>query len=225
MTDQDAETISWRCMPMGEAALLVEGTPALPLTSRYALALTQALDALALPAVRSVVPAINSVLVIFDPLRLAYTRLDAIVHDLLEQLTPAPAMPSRIVPIPVLYGGEAGPDLEEVAQRLNLTPQEVVAEHCTHVYQVLMIGFAPGFPYIGPLPERLTLPRRETPRPVVPAGAVAIAAGLTGIYPSRLPGGWHLIGRTTLRLFDPFADPPTALAPGDGVRFVAISEE
>ncbi len=103
----------------------------------------------------------------------------------------------------MLYGGEAGPDLVEAAERLGLTPQALVAEHCAHIYRVMMIGFAPGYPYIGPLPDKLVLPRRATPRSAVPAGSVAIAVGLTGIYPTRLPGGWHLIGRTPLALFDP----------------------
>ena len=120
------------------------------------------------------------------------------------------------------YGGEDGPDLDEVAVRLGLAPREVVAIHCEAIHRVLMIGFAPGYPYLGGLPPQLHLPRRATPRKAVPAGSVAIAAGMTGIYPARLPGGWHLIGRTEQRLFDPQAERPCLLEPGDDVRFVAL---
>jgi KipI family sensor histidine kinase inhibitor len=216
--------IIWRYMPMGEAALLAECTPASPLANRYALALAQALDALAVPKLYSAVPALSSLLIRFDPLLFSHTQIEAQVRSLLEGLVPAPATPERIVTVPVIYGGAAGPDLEEAAERLGLAPGALVAEHCAQMYRVMMIGFAPGFPYIGPLPDHLVLPRRATPRSAVPAGSVAIAAGLTGIYPARLPGGWHLIGRTTLRLFDPAASPPSTLAPGDGVRFTPLPE-
>jgi KipI family sensor histidine kinase inhibitor len=109
-----------------------------------------------------------------------------------------------------------------VAATLGLAPAEVVALLVAAPLRVMMIGFAPGYPYLGPLPAALQLPRRATPRQRVPAGSVAIAAGLAGIYPAALPGGWHLVGRTDARLFDPQADPPALLAPGDYVQFVAL---
>ncbi|HEX6290530.1 MAG TPA: 5-oxoprolinase subunit PxpB [Herpetosiphonaceae bacterium] len=217
-------TIRWRVLPLGEAALLVEGQPADLPTNRAVIALARALDAAALDGVEPSVPAINTLLVPFDPLRQSEAALERTIHDLLRQLEAAPDMPARVVSIPVRYGGADGPDLPEIAARVGLTPQEVVALHCAQLYRVLLIGFAPGFPYLGPLPERLQLPRRATPRTSVPPGTVAIAADLSGIYPARLPGGWHLIGWTPLRLFDPAADPPSALEPGDGVRFVPLPD-
>jgi KipI family sensor histidine kinase inhibitor len=219
-----ADAITWRIAPMGEGGLLLEGEPASPLANRYALALAEALAARALPGVEAAVPAVGSLLVTFDPLALPWDELRAEVARLLDAAAPAPELPARVVEIPVRYGGEDGPDLPEVAAALGLSPAEVVALHAGAVHRVMMVGFAPGFPYIGPLPPALELPRRATPRTAVPAGSVAIAAGLTGIYPARLPGGWHLIGRTDLALFDPAAEPPALLRAGDGVRFVPLGE-
>jgi inhibitor of KinA len=221
--------IVWRVLPLGEAALLVQGTlihPAGPalLVNRYTLALAQALDAARLPDVQPAVPAIDSLLLPFDPLRVSRQRLEQQVYELLAGLQPVPEEPARVVRIAVRYGGDDGPDLLDVARHLQLTPQALVAAHCAPVYRVLLIGFAPGFPYLGPLPARLTLPRRATPRPFVPTGSVAIAADVTGIYPARLPGGWHLLGRTSMRLFDAAAEPPARLQPGDGVRFVPLPD-
>jgi KipI family sensor histidine kinase inhibitor len=218
-----SDTITWRVAPLGEGGLLLEGEPASPLANRYALALADALDARGLAGVEAVVPAVGSLLVVFDPLALPWDELRALVTRLLAEVEPAPALPTRVVAIPVRYGGADGPDLPEVAAALGLREAEVVALHAGQVHRVMMVGFAPGFPYIGPLPAALDLPRRATPRVAVPAGSVAIAAGLTGVYPARLPGGWHLIGRTDLALFDPTADPPALLAAGDGVRFVPLA--
>jgi inhibitor of KinA len=129
-----------------------------------------------------------------------------------------------VIEIAVRYGGADGPDLLDVALQLDLTPDQVVALHTGQPYRVVMLGFAPGFPYIGPLPAALMLPRRATPRTAVPAGSVAIAAGMTGVYPQRLPGGWHLIGRTYAVLFDPHRSPPSLLQAGDQVQFVVADD-
>lgn len=221
-SQETGNSIMWRCLPMGEGALLLEADPPTPLANRIVLALAEQLALAELPGVESAVPAIASLLVVFDPLRRAPITLRSHLEALLSNVTPAPARPERVVEVPVRYGGDAGPDLEAVAALLALPPAQVVALHCAEVYRVMMIGFAPGFPYIGPLPAALNLPRRSTPRTAVPAGSVALAAGLTGIYPARLPGGWHVIGRTERRLFDPHATPPALLAAGDGVRFVPL---
>lgn len=211
----------WRFTPMGEAALLAEAEgDEHGAANRAALAAAAALEANPPPGITAVVPAIASLLVCFEPLAVGHAAIEARLRTLLA-VAEGVAGQGRLVEIAARYGGEHGPDLEEVALALGLTPGEVVALHTAAPLRVMMIGFAPGYPYIGPLPPGLHLPRRATPRAAVPAGSLAIAAGLTGIYPARLPGGWHLIGRTELRLFDPTAEPPALLAPGDMVQFVA----
>ncbi len=217
------QTLCWNIHPLGEAALLAEVvTDDHGAANQAALGAAAALTASAPPGLRATVPAIASLLVCFDPLVIAHRAVEAQMRAALAHAEGTPTT-GRRVEIPVTYGGEDGPDLTAAAQRLGLTPGELVALHCAGPYRVLMLGFAPGFPYIGPLPPAMHLPRRATPRSAVPPGTVAIAAGLTGIYPARLPGGWHLLGRTTLRLFDPAAAPPALLAPGDLVQFVAVS--
>jgi KipI family sensor histidine kinase inhibitor len=214
--------MNWRFSHMGDAAIIAEAeTPDHEAANRAALAAAAALEAEGPPWLTAAVPAIGSLLVCFEPLAASYKAVEARLRALLAASERA-AAPRRVVEIAVTYGGDAGPDLEATAGALGLAPAEVVALHTAAPLRVMMIGFAPGYPYIGPLPPALHLPRRATPRQAVPAGSVAIAAGLSGIYPARLPGGWHLIGRTAARLFDPAADPPALLAPGDLVQFVAI---
>lgn len=204
---------------MGEAALLIECMlDDVASANAHALALAEAL-----PAEWHPLPAIRSVLVRFDPLRHTLDEVQARMRGALVEAVPNTHMPGRHVTIPVRYGGEDGPDLEDVARRLSLAPDELIAQHTAQPWRVLMIGFAPGFPYIGPVPAFLNLPRRATPRAAVPAGSVAVAAGMTGIYPSQLPGGWHLIGRTEVPLFDPAREPPALLQPGDRVQFIATT--
>jgi KipI family sensor histidine kinase inhibitor len=176
------------------------------------------------PWLRDVVPAWDSVGMFFDP--------DAIDADaarswLLERDRCVPATTAaapRTIEIPVRYGGEHGVDLDAAATELGLTPAALVERHTAPVYTVAMIGFAPGFPYLDGLDPALALPRLATPRSRVPAGSVGIGGAQTGIYPRESPGGWRLLGRTPLTLFDPAADPPSRLLPGDRVRFVAIDD-
>lgn len=132
---------------------------------------------------------------------------------------------SRIVEIPVVYGGEEGPDLQVVAEMNELTEQEVIEIHTSRTYFVHMLGFAPGFPYLGGLDERIAAPRKATPRARIEAGSVGIAGNQTGVYPFASPGGWQIIGRTDVQLFNPEMDPPTLLQAGDRVQFVAVSKE
>src|SRR5262249_55828790 len=130
---------------------------------------------------------------------------------------------SRTIDIPVCYGGECGPDLEDVARHTGLAPAEVIARHSAVTYLVYFLGFSPGFPYLGGLAPELATPRLSAPRKRVPAGSVAIGGRQTGVYPVESPGGWRIIGRTDLRLFDPNAEPPALLRTGDSVRFVSVN--
>lgn len=174
---------------------------------------------------RDLVPAHASLAVFFDPERIDADDARAwIAAQDADDAPEAPASP-RIVEIPVRYGGAFGEDLDAAAAGLGLTPDTLAARHRAPLYTVAMIGFAPGFPYLSGLDPALALPRLATPRTRVPAGSVGIGGAQTGIYPRERPGGWRLIGRTPLALFDPRRASPSLLAPGDRVRFVAIDDD
>lgn len=207
---------SVRIAPLGDAALLVElGQRVDTALNTRALALAAALDKRR--DVREAVPGYASVAVHYDPEQVTYRGLAAAVRKLMDA-KPAPALPGRLHRIPVTYDG---PDLEATAASLGLTMGEVVRLHTEPTYRCFMIGFAPGWAYLGPLPEALRLPRRRVPRTHVPAGSVAMAGQQTGIYPLPTPGGWHLIGRTSVRMFLAQSDPPSLLRTGDRVKFFA----
>ena len=167
--------------------------------------------------VQALIPGMNNLTLVFDPLRTDPAALEAAARQLWEQ-PPRRRAPGRRVEIPVSYDG---PDLGDVAAHCGLSPDEVVQRHTAAEYVVYFLGFQPGFAYLGGLDETLHTPRRHEPRVSVPAGSVGIGGAQTGIYPLATPGGWQLIGRTSLALFDAQAEPPTLLAPGDRVRFVA----
>ncbi|HEY1142041.1 MAG TPA: 5-oxoprolinase subunit PxpB [Lysobacter sp.] len=174
---------------------------------------------------RDLVPAYASAGVFFDPLLIEVDALKTWLHSILATLpadAPETVAAVRTIEIPVAYGGEAGPDLDSAAAELGMTPVDLAKRHAAGEYTVAMIGFAPGFPYLLGLDPALALPRLATPRTSAPAGSVGIGGTQTGIYPRESPGGWRLIGRTPLALFDPSRDEPALLAPGDRVRFVAM---
>jgi len=205
---------------MGDAALLVE------LGAELDVALNARAHALArhvetLRGVVATTPGYTTLLVEYDPALREYDALRQEVENALHTLAAA-APAARVIEIPTRYGGTDGPDLDFVAWHSRLTAAQVIQLHTRVVYHVFMLGFAPGFPYLGVVDEKIAAPRLETPRARVPMGSVGIAGRQTGIYPRESPGGWRLIGRTDVKLFDPTQEPPTLLRAGDCVRFSPI---
>lgn len=218
--------------PLGDCALLLEvGDQADFSTVKRVRALGEHLSAQGLPGVRDLVPALCSLAVHYDPeswrddknQRSPYEMLVAAIQTTLPDVTRLAVSDGRLFEIQVCYEEQYGEDLLSLAQAQDLTPEQVVEIHSACVYTVYMLGFAPGFAYLGQLDERLVAPRRATPRALVPAGSVAVANQYTGIYPAPLPGGWHIIGRTPLHLFDLSRDQPSLLSAGDRVKFVPVS--
>lgn len=167
------------------------------------------------------VPTFRSLAIYYDPLSTSRDELQRAVEPVLD-LWGNPRTGAKLWRVPVCYEGEFAPDLAEVARLTGLTPREVVALHTGTRFHVYMLGFLPGFPYMGDLPPQLALPRRADPRLRVPAGSISIATSLTAIYPYESPGGWHLIGATPIRMFDPERPRPALFAPGDAVSFESI---
>lgn len=214
-----------RLLPFGDGSVLVELGDAVEVRlARRARFLARAVDALRATHAPfgAPVPGAASVLVPFDPLALTPEEASALLAPLLSDVPadPPPDPAAREIEVPVSYGGDAGPDLATVAAETGRSVGEVVGLHAGSVYEVLFLGFTPGFPYLGEVPDALVVPRLATPRTRVPAGSVGIAGRLTGIYPQESAGGWRILGRTDLRLFDAARDEPAALRPGDRVRFV-----
>ncbi len=211
-----------RFLSVGDRALAVEfGDRIERGLSRAVLRLDRAIRAEPPPGVVETVPTFRSLLVHYDPLAISRARLEGAIADLLGR-DPGDKTGGRLWRVPVCYAGELAPDLAEVALLTGLAAEAVVAMHSSIRYHVYMLGFLPGFPYLGDLPEALGLPRRADPRLRVPAGSISIATSLTAIYPYQSPGGWHLIGATPIRFFEPTRTPPALLAPGDAVRFEPI---
>ena len=215
----------WRIDFLGDSALLLRSADedAMRANARVH-ALADRLRDARVSGVGDIVPGMRDLVVHVDPLR---CNLDALTELIAAPPTETTTALDRettnddvVLEVPVTYGRDAGPDLLDVARTCGLSPDEVCRRHAAVEYRVCFVGFLPGFPYLGPVDTRLRMPRRATPRPKVPPGSVAIAGEYSGIYPWASPGGWHLIGRTDVRLFDPERDPPALLAPGARVRFV-----
>ncbi|MDX1513484.1 MAG: 5-oxoprolinase subunit PxpB [Gammaproteobacteria bacterium] len=212
-------------LPAGDTALVVQfGERVDRKLNERVLRLAESVRAADLEGVRETVPTFRSLLVHYDPLR---TRFDVLCERLRGLIDSESALTvrSRRWSVPVCYESRFAPDLEEVAERTGHSTGEVISLHASVVYHVYMVGFLPGYPYLGDLPEALALPRRENPRVRVPPGSVAIATNLAAIYSLESPGGWHLIGATPVRIFDPDWSPPALFAPGDRVSFVRIDED
>jgi KipI family sensor histidine kinase inhibitor len=212
-----------RFLPAGDAGLVVEfGNAIDPALNAQVRALAHLLAPARVPGILEVVPTYRSLGVEYDPTRLDFSALTAEARALLDRLSTAALPPSRRIELPTLYGGEFGPDLPSVCEHTGLSEAEVIRLHSSTDYPVYMIGFTAGFAYLGGLPERLHTPRLTSPRTRVPKGSVGIGGAQTGAYSAETPGGWRLIGRTPVPLFDPLQDPPTPMLPGDRVRFVPI---
>lgn len=209
-----------RAAPLGDTALtLTLGDTVDPRTGARVRSVARAIRAAAHPAVRDVVPAYCAVSVFYDPLHVDYADLARDLLALASSDATAEDDCGRLIEIPVVYDG---PDLADVARATGLAEGEVVRRHAEATYRVYLLGFAPGFAYLGEVDEALRLPRRASPRTRVPAGSVAIAGAQTAVYPLTTPGGWHLLGRTDVAMWDVARDPPALLAVGDRVRFVAV---
>lgn len=208
--------------PLGDKALLLEIPGAIDeeTLARIRALITQ-LDRARIPGLTDIVPGYTSVAVHYEPLVITHAAMRAAIAAAVEPPCDAVVLDApRTIEIPVTYGGDDGPDLDALAALHAMSATEVVARHSAATYTVHMIGFVPGFPYLGGLDPRLATPRRATPRTLVPAGSVGIGGDQTGVYPIASPGGWHLIGRTPLALFDAARAEPALLRVGDRVRFV-----
>lgn len=221
------QTYAWTeeiLSPLGEAAVIIQcGDQLSDAVQHRVMSVCALLEKSTLPAMIEWVPSYTSVTLFYDPFISSYPQLCKILLQQLNQMKGSVQNKFRTVTIPVCYGGEWGPDLDYVASEHGLTAEDVIAIHTSGDYLVHMIGFAPGFPYLGGLSAQIATPRRATPRLRVEAGTVGIGGKQTGIYPVDTPGGWQCIGRTPLRLFRPEENVPSLLAAGDRVRFKQIT--
>ncbi|RAI94618.1 inhibitor of KinA [Paenibacillus pabuli] len=209
---------------LGETGVMIRcGDTISEAVHRRVMSVCALLEKSQLPGIVEWLPSYSSVTLFYDPLISPYHEVCGMLLHELSKMEEATLDEPRTIIIPVCYGGELGPDLEYVATEHGLTPDEVIAIHTSGDYLVHMVGFAPGFPYLGGLSEKIVTPRRPTPRLRVEAGTVGIGGKQTGVYPVTTPGGWQCIGRTPLALFRPMENPPSLLAAGDRVRFASIS--
>lgn len=206
----------------GDSMVIVEIDPAIdPVVNERAIELGERIARRAVPGVRDIVPGYCTVGVHFDPLRTDLAALEQAIEDegrVVERVETL--LPREIIEIPAAYGGDNGPDLQAVADISGLLPDEVVAIHSSVTYRVYMLGFVPGFTYMGRVDPRIVAPRHRVPRERVEAGSIGIAGKQTGVYPIATPGGWQIVARTTVKMFDPEREPASLLKPGDLVRFV-----
>jgi len=212
-----------RFLLTGDKGLLAEfGATINPEINRKVRQIFLSLEKMPIDGITEIIPTYRSILIFYDPFRTDPERLKKEVLDCENKLGKWEIPPPETVEIPVVYGEDFGPDLEFVAQYNNLTPEEVIWIHTSGTYLIYMIGFTPGFPFLGGLSEKIFTPRLENPRQLVPAGSVGIANNQTGIYPIDSPGGWRLIGKTPIKLYNPTSSSPILLKAGNYLKFTRI---
>ena len=210
-----------RIVPLGDSSLLVQLGDEIDLTVNQRVhALARLIEASSIQGIIETVPAYATLLVHYDPLILSFTQIKNHLRARIAQTEETISRKPRRVEVPVRYGGTYGPDLEFVALHCGLHVEDVIRIHTERTYTIFMMGFTPGFPYMGKLDDAIITPRLEAPRTRVPAGTVAIAGSQTGIYSIDSPGGWQLIGWTPLNLFEPESETPFLFSPGDEVKFI-----
>ncbi|MEZ7172118.1 5-oxoprolinase subunit PxpB [Sporosarcina sp. OR05] len=222
--------MKYNLSPLGDEAVVIEvGTEISPATEKKVNAIVATLEELKPSWMVEYIPAYTTVTVIYKVDRLKenrpYNSICKRIQELMNEVKEVSMCEQKVVRIPVVYGGVHGPDLAFVAEHNGLTPEEVIRIHTSGTYTVHMIGFAPGFPFIGGMSEKIAAPRRQSPRLHIPARTVGIAGMQTGVYPIDSPGGWQLIGRTPIELFLPTEDPPSLLSAGDTIQFYEITQE
>ena len=213
----------YRIVRAGDSALVIQFENRIdPAVNARAIGLAHAIGQAAIDGVRDIVPTYRTVAVCFEPLK---TNVDALIERIDHEAVGLPDAASDAAPplrVPVCYGGEHGPDLPDIARFARMSPEEVVAVHIRDIYRVYMLGFLPGFAYMGLVDDRIAAPRHASPRVRVPKGSVGIAGRQTGIYPSDAPGGWQLIGKTPIEPFSIGRPSPFLFKPGDAVQFVPV---
>ncbi|MCZ0702175.1 inhibitor of KinA [Natronobacillus azotifigens] len=228
--------MEYKLSPMGDQSILIELGNTIDLATHDIVQhVVTCLDSMDHAWIIEYIPAFTSITVIYDPVQVLeieanpfkspYHIVANIIEEQIQQIAVLETKKQRTIEIPVLYGGEYGPDISIVAEHNHLTIEEVISFHTAGEYTVYMIGFAPGFPYIGGLPKRIATPRKTTPRSVTPARSVGIAGEQTGVYSIESPGGWQVIGRTPLELFQPNDPEPTLLQTGDKIKFKSVTKE
>jgi inhibitor of KinA len=212
--------------PAGDSALHVQLPERIdPLENAWCIRLAAGVQQQLGASLRDVVIGYCSVTAYFDPLRTDVTWLEGRIREIARSIADVVDTAGGVIDVPVCYGGEFGPDIADVARFGGCSEEDVVALHTAVMYRVYLVGFLPGFPYLAEVDRRIAAPRRLSPRTAVPAGSVAIAGGQTGVYPAATPGGWNIIGRTTVTPYDPSRPEPCLFKPGDRVRFHSVSAD
>ena len=215
-----------KILTAGDSALLIEFEQKIaPEINAQITAFVHLLKGQHIEGVTDLIPAFASLLINYDPRVIRYKDLKARIEELLKIEVSEEAGEARVFEIPVCYGGEYGPDIANIAENAGISEQEVIDIHCSKDYLIYMLGFLPGFVYLGGLDERIHTPRLANPRISIPAGSVGIAASQTGIYPLNSPGGWQLLGMTPVKTYDPERETPILVEAGDYIRFVPVTEE